>query len=68
MMTEFDRPHIRPRRNRKSAGIRAMVQENTLTKNDLIMPLFLTEKKGAREAIKSMPGQFRFWPTFCYKK
>lgn len=68
MMTEFDRPHIRPRRNRKSAGIRAMVQENTLTKNDLIMPLFLTGKNGAKEAIKSMPGQFRFGPDLLLKE
>ena len=24
------------------------------------MPLFLTEKKGAKEAIKSMPGRYRY--------
>ena len=68
MMTEFDRPHIRPRRNRKNPGIRALVQENFLTKNDLIMPLFITEKNGAKEAIKSMPGQFRFGPDLLLKE
>ena len=30
----------RPRRNRKSAAIRAMVQETTLSMNDFIFPLF----------------------------
>lgn len=68
MMTEFDRPHIRPRRNRKSSAIRALVQENMLSKNDLIMPLFVTGKNGAKEAIKSMPGQFRFGPDLLLKE
>ena len=67
-MTEFDRPHVRPRRNRKSPAIRSLVQENTLSTNDLIAPLFVVEKKGEKQAIKSMPGQFRFGPDLLLKE
>ena len=68
MMTEFDRPHVRPRRNRKSAGIRSLVQENNLSVNDLIAPLFVVEKNGEKQAIKSMPGQYRFGPDMLLKE
>ncbi len=49
----------RPRRNRKSAAIRDLVQETILTTNDLMFPLFLLE--GANKAIEvaSMPGIYR---------
>ena len=67
-MTEFDRPHIRPRRNRKNSGVRSLVQENFLHVNDLIMPLFVTEKKGEQTPIKSMPGQYRFGPDLLLKE
>ncbi len=67
-MTEFDRPHIRPRRNRKNSAIRSMVQESSLTKSDLIMPLFVVDKKGVKQEIKSMPGQFRFGPDLLLKE
>lgn len=46
----------RPRRNRKSAAIRNMVQENWLSVNDLIYPLFLIDGKNKKSEIKSMPG------------
>jgi len=52
---------IRPRRLRKNERIRELVRETTLTKKDLIMPLFVDERieRGKRE-IPSMPNQFRF--------
>lgn len=50
----------RPRRNRKSAAIRAMVQETTLSVNDFIFPLFLIEGVNIKEEISSMPGIFRY--------
>lgn len=50
----------RPRRNRKSAGIRALTQETVLTKNDLLFPLFLLPGTNKKEAVLSMPGIFRF--------
>jgi porphobilinogen synthase len=50
----------RSRRNRKNAAIRSLVQQNTITPNDLIAPLFFIEGSGQKVAIDSMPGQFRY--------
>jgi len=50
----------RPRRNRKSAAIRAMVEETTLSINDFIYPVFLIEGSGQKEEISSMPGIYRY--------
>jgi porphobilinogen synthase len=36
-----------------------MVRETTLAPDDLIYPLFVTHGRGVREAISSMPGQYR---------
>lgn len=49
----------RPRRNRKSAPIRNLVQENWVSVNDLIFPLFLTEGKNKKSEVSSMPGIYR---------
>lgn len=49
----------RPRRNRRSAAIRGLVQETHLTPQHLVQPLFLVEGTGVREAIPSLPGTFR---------
>ncbi len=50
----------RPRRNRKSLAIRAMVEETTLSINDFIYPIFLIEGTGKKEKIDSMPGIYRY--------
>ena len=50
----------RPRRNRKSAAVRALVEETQLTINDFIYPLFLIEGSNKKEEIPSMPGIFRY--------
>lgn len=50
----------RPRRNRKSAAIREMVQENRLSVSDLIYPMFVMEGSGIRSEVVSMPGIHRF--------
>jgi porphobilinogen synthase len=50
----------RPRRLRRTAGLRAMVQETVLRAADFIAPLFVVDGKPAPEEIKSMPGVFRF--------
>lgn len=50
----------RPRRNRKSAAIRAMVEETTLSVNDFIFPMFLIEGTGKKEEISSMPNIYRY--------
>ena len=53
-------PSLRLRRNRKADWSRRLVQENTLSVNDLIRPIFLTEGKNKKKAIKSMPEVFRY--------
>ncbi|MGC6426187.1 MAG: porphobilinogen synthase [Akkermansiaceae bacterium] len=50
---------IRPRRNRKSSGIRALVRETALSPGDFILPLFLHDGAGD-EPIDSMPGCTRW--------
>lgn len=49
----------RPRRNRKSAAIRDLVQEYQVHAHDLIFPLFLLEDPKAKVEVDSMPGIFR---------
>ncbi len=50
---------VRPRRLRRTAALRAMVEETVVRASDLIAPLFVVEGKAAPEEIASMPGQFR---------
>lgn len=49
----------RPRRNRKSEGVRNLVQENRLSPSDFILPLFFHED-AEDVAIESMPGCTRW--------
>lgn len=58
----------RPRRNRKSGVIRDLVQENHVTVNDLIFPLFLIEGKNKKSEVKSMPGIYRLSPDLMLKE
>ncbi|MBF0100586.1 MAG: porphobilinogen synthase [Desulfobacterales bacterium] len=51
-------PDYRPRRMRQSDALRRMIQETTLTVNDLIQPFFVVQGKGVREPIPSMEGQY----------
>ena len=53
-------PNLRLRRNRKEDWTRRLVKENTLSVNDLILPIFLTEGKNKKQSIKSMPDIFRY--------
>jgi len=50
----------RPRRNRKSAVIRDMVQETQVTASNLIFPLFIVEGNNQKTEVSSMPGIYRF--------
>ncbi len=47
--------HQRPRRNRKSPAVRAMVRETILTPSDFVYPLFIHDQE-ENEDITSMPG------------
>jgi porphobilinogen synthase len=46
----------RPRRMRKHANTRKLMRENSLSCDDLIYPVFITEGSSVREKIESMPG------------
>jgi porphobilinogen synthase len=48
--------HRRMRRNRKADWTRRMVQENRLTVDDLIWPIFITHGTGVNEPLAAMPG------------
>ena len=52
-------PDLRLRRSRKYSWSRKLVQENNLSSNDLIYPIFLIEGKNKTQAIKSMPGIYK---------
>ena len=52
-------PIQRLRRLRETEPLRRMVRETSLTPNDFIYPVFVTEGQGRREPIVSMPGQSR---------
>ena len=53
-------PSLRLRRTRKYNWSRKLIQENNLSSNDLIYPIFLIEGKNKTQAIKSMPGIYRY--------
>lgn len=50
----------RPRRNRKSAVIRDMVQEHHITAKNLIFPLFIVDGTSQKTEVASMPGIYRY--------
>ena len=58
----------RPRRNRKSEAIRNMVQENHVSVNDFILPLFLIEGKNKTSEVASMPGIYRYSSDLLLKE
>ncbi|KAE8439286.1 MULTISPECIES: porphobilinogen synthase [Halomonadaceae] len=49
-------PATRMRRMRRDDFSRRLMQESTLTPNDLILPVFVLEGENQREAVASMPG------------
>lgn len=58
----------RPRRNRKSAAIRALVEETKVTTEDLIFPIFLLDGKNQKVEVASMPGIFRLSTDLVLKE
>jgi porphobilinogen synthase len=53
-------PTVRMRRLRRSEGLRRLVRETRLSRDDLVLPLFVIEGRGVKQAVASMPGVFRF--------
>ncbi|MDQ3771069.1 MAG: porphobilinogen synthase [Actinomycetota bacterium] len=52
-------PDYRPRRLRRSEGLRKAFSETTLTPGNLVAPLFLKEAIDESEPIESMPGHVK---------
>ncbi len=53
-------PGLRLRRGRKYSWTRKLVQENSLSPNDFILPIFLIDGSNKKESISSMPGVYRY--------
>ncbi len=53
-------PSLRMRRSRKNDWSRRLIEENNLTPNDFILPIFLIDGKNKKQKIKSMPGVYRY--------
>ncbi|MDB4845869.1 porphobilinogen synthase [Candidatus Pelagibacter sp.] len=52
-------PNLRLRRSRKNDWSRRLIQENSLSANDLILPIFLIDGKNKLESINNMPDIYR---------
>ena len=53
-------PNLRLRRSRKYAWSRRLIEENSLSPNDFILPIFLIDGKNKKQPVKSMPGVYRY--------
>ena len=53
-------PNRRGRRLRQNSGIRSLIRETSLSKSDLICPIFVREGTNIVEKIPSMPGVYRY--------
>ena len=53
-------PSLRLRRSRKNDWSRRLIEENNLTPNDFILPIFLIDGKNKKQSIKSMPEVYRY--------
>jgi len=58
----------RLRRMRKADWSRRLVQENRLTVDDLIWPIFVIDGEDRREPIAAMPGVFRVSPDVAVRE
>jgi porphobilinogen synthase len=52
-------PESRPRRLRRTETIRRMVRETRVTRDDLVLPLFVLPGSGIEREVASMPGVFQ---------
>lgn len=55
-------PQVRPRRNRRTATLRAMVRETRLSASQLVLPMFAISGSGRDEPIDALPGHSRLSP------
>ena len=60
-------PSLRLRRNRKQSWSRRLIQENTLSPNDFILPIFLIDGSNKRESINQCLGFIDILLIDCLK-
>jgi porphobilinogen synthase len=53
-------PNLRLRRSRKNDWSRRLIQENSLSSSDFILPIFLIDGKNKRQPISTMPDVYRY--------
>ena len=53
-------PSLRLRRSRMELWSRRLIEENTLSPNDFILPIFLIDGSNKKESVSSMPGVYRY--------
>ena len=53
-------PNLRLRRSRRNDWSRRLIQENSLSSSDFILPIFLTDGKNRKQSIKTMPEVYRY--------
>jgi len=53
-------PNLRLRRSRKNDWSRRLIEENSLSANDFILPIFLIDGKNTKQSIKTMPEVYRY--------
>ena len=53
-------PSLRLRRSRRQEWSRRLVQENSLSASDFILPIFLIDGKNTTQTIRSMPDVYRY--------
>ena len=51
---------MRLRRSRKNDWSRRLIQENSLSSSDFILPIFLIDGKNTKQSIKTMPDVYRY--------
>ena len=53
-------PNLRLRRSRKNDWSRRLIQENSLSSSDFILPIFLIDGKNTKQSIETMPEVYRY--------
>jgi len=53
-------PNLRLRRSRKNDWSRRLIQENSLSASDFILPIFLIDGKNTKQSIKMMPDVYKY--------
>jgi porphobilinogen synthase len=61
-------PHVRLRRLRRTAALRALVAETRLSVQQLVLPLFARSGRKMRLPVRAMPGVAQLSPDECLKE